>query len=397
MIRKLLLLLVLLGTATPAISQSPQQQWAASTPEQEGLNVVPLRALVDSIRGGRHGNVDRLVVVKNRKLVLSERFPRDYNLISRDKRSPIGCGLGACQDSSELNEFNYLHPTWHPFYNGRQVHTLQSVTKSVTATLIGIALQRNEIKSVSEPLLSFFGAYDLSKVDARLHKATLADLLTMRSGIEWHESDRPLDETNTTLQLERSRDWIAFTLSQPMDSEPGAKWTYNSGGSALMAEIIRKTTGLHVDKYAEQYLFGPLGIRDYHWKKTPTGHPDTEGGLYLEAEDLARIGQLYLDDGVWNGQRLLPAGWAREATMRHVANVAPNGPGYGYQWWRYDRRGTEIWAGNGFGGQFIIILPAHNTVAVVNSWNVFGAQVQGVLRPMIDAVLDASGVAPQTN
>ena len=124
---------------------------------------------------------------------LSERFPRDYNLISRDKRSGIGCGIGACRDSSELNEFNYLHPTWHPFYNGRQVHTLQSVTKSVTATLIGIALYRKEIKNVSEPLLSFFDAYDLSKVDPRLHKATLADLLTMRSGIEWHESDRPLD------------------------------------------------------------------------------------------------------------------------------------------------------------------------------------------------------------
>ena len=398
MTRKLLLLLLLLGVATPAISQSPQKQsgsaWVVSTPEKEGLLAAPLNTLVDSIKSGRFGNVDRLVVVKNGKLVLNERFARDYNLISRDKRSAIGCGVGACTDSAELHEFNYLHPTWHPFYKGRQVHTLQSVTKSVTATLIGVALHRNEIKSVTQPLLSFLDAYDLSKVDARLQKATLADLLTMRTGIEWHEADRPLDDTNTTLQLERSKDWIAFTLSQPMDAEPGTKWAYNSGGSALMAEVIRKATGKHADKYAEQYLFGPLGIRDYHWKKTPTGHPDTEGGLYLEAEDLARIGQLYLNDGVWNGQRLLPEGWAKEATLRHVENVATNGPGYGYQWWRYDRRGTEVWAGNGFGGQFIIILPAHNTVAVVNSWNVFGSQVQGVLRPMIEAVMDAAGIAP---
>jgi CubicO group peptidase (beta-lactamase class C family) len=251
------------------------------------------------------------------------------------------------------------------------VHTLQSVTKSVTATLIGIAMQRGEIKSTGAPLLSFFRGYDLAGVDARLRKATLADLLTMRSGIEWHENDRPLDETNTTLQLERSPDWIRFTLQQPMDAAPGTKWVYNSGGSALMAEVVRSATGQHVDQY-------------------------TEGGLYLEARDLAKIGQLYMNDGMWKGQRLLPAGWAREATARHVANTAPNpsSPGYGYQWWRYDRRGAEIWAGNGFGGQFLIVMPQHRLVGVVNSWNVFGARVPGILGPFINAMLDAAGVPP---
>ena len=120
----------------------------------------------------------------------------------------------------------------------------------------------------------------------------------MRSGIEWHESDRPLDETNTTWQLEQSKDWIAFTLAQPMDADPGTTWTYNSGGSALMAEIVRRATGRHIDAYAAEHLFAPLGIRAFHWKATPTGHPDTEGGLYLSAPDLARIGYLYLRGGM---------------------------------------------------------------------------------------------------
>jgi CubicO group peptidase (beta-lactamase class C family) len=169
---------------------------------------------------------------------------------------------------------------------------------------------------------------------------------------------------------------------------------YNSGGSQLMSEVVRSATGEHVDTYAEKHLFGPLGIRDYHWKKTPTGHPDTEGGLYLEARDLARIGQLYMDDGVWNGRRILPAGWAKEATSRHVDHVNdnPNSPGYGYQWWRYDRRGTEVWAGNGFGGQFLVVIPAARVVGVVNSWNVFGERVTGVLVPFIDALLTAAGI-----
>jgi CubicO group peptidase (beta-lactamase class C family) len=216
----------------------------------------------------------------------------------------------------------------------------------------------------------------------------------MRSGIEWHESDRPLDSTNTTMQLEHSRDWIGFTLAQPMDAEPGAKWVYNSGGSALMAEVIRSATGEHADHYAERHLFAPLGIGEYHWKRTPTGHPDTEGGLYLGARDLAKIGQLYLNDGVWRGRRLLPPGWARQATARHVAAIsdAPNAPGYGYQWWRYDRRGVDVWAGNGFGGQFLLVVPQHRLVAVVNSWNVFGDRVPGVLGPYLNAVLDGAGV-----
>src|SRR6185436_1353440 len=170
------------------------------------------------------------------------------------------------------------------------VHSLQSVTKSIAATLIGIALGRGEIAALDRPFVSFFQDRDLSRADARLRRSTLEDVLTMRSGIEWHEQDRPMDSTNTTVQLEASRDWIAFTLAQPMDSDPGTKWAYNSGGSMLLSGIIKAATGKFIDDYAAEHLFQPLGIKDFYWKRTPTGHPDTEGGLYLAAEDLAKIG-----------------------------------------------------------------------------------------------------------
>jgi hypothetical protein len=394
MTRMVLVMLALLVCARPAATQ--QDSWLRSTPAEQGLVAAALEQLATQMREGGFGHVDRLVVVRNGLLVVDERFPNDYHSISRGKTGPLGCGIHACADSTRLHPYNYLHPDWHPWWQGRDVHTLQSVTKSVTATLIGVALARREIANVDVPLLSFFGGYDVARVDARLRQATLRDLLTMRSGIEWHETDRPLDDTNTTLQLERSNDWIRFTLAQPMDAEPGTKWVYNSGGSQLLSEVIRSATDQHVDTYAAQHLFGPLGIRDYHWKKTPTGHPDTEGGLYLEARDLAKIGQLYLDDGVRNGTRILPAGWAKEATTRHVDRVNsanPNAPGYGYQWWRYDRRGAEVWAGNGFGGQFLVVIPSLRMVGVIQSWNVFGTRTQGVLVPFIDALLTAGGVA----
>jgi CubicO group peptidase (beta-lactamase class C family) len=386
---KLILAAHLVGVA--ALSAQNTHGWPVSTPDAQGLNPAPLRAIIEKAQSGTFGNADRLVVIRNGMLVIDETFVRDYKEISRGKRTPIGCGTDACKDSTEVYQFNYLHPEFHPWWHGSELHTLQSVTKSVTATLFGVALERGEMKDVMSPLLSYFDKYDLSKADPRLRKATLADLLTMRSGIEWHENDRPLDSTNTTLQLEGSKDWIRFTLSQPMDAEPGTKWVYSSGGSALMAEVLRRVTGMHVDEYAKQHLFGPLGIMTFAWKKTPTGHPDTEGGLYLAALDLAKIGQLYNDDGVWNGKRILKAGWARDATDRRVDHTNPNpaSPGYGYQWWRYDRRGIDVWAGNGFGGQFLIVIPAHRIVAVSNSWNVFGTPASSILNPLIDALLDS--------
>jgi CubicO group peptidase (beta-lactamase class C family) len=369
----------------------PGTSWPESTPAAQGLPTAALEAIDRDARAGAYGNVDRLVVIRNGFMVVNHRYARDYRVISRGASGPLGCGDG-CTDASKMHEFNYFHPDWHPYYQGRDVHTLQSVTKSIAATVVGIALGRGEIKTLDQPFLEHFADRDLSKIDPRLRTATIDDVLTMRSGIEWHESDRPLDETNTTYQLEYSRDWIAFTLSQPMDADPGTKWVYNSGGSMLLSGIVRHATGRFIDEYAREHLFTPIGIKDFQWKKTPTGHPDTEGGLYLSAEDLARVGYLYLRDGMWNGRRVLPEGWVKQATARHVKAAAP-GWDYGYQWWIMSRDDVEVWAGRGFGGQFLIVIPSRDIVAVANAWNVFGTKARNLFPPLVDALL--KGEQPQ--
>ncbi len=365
----------------------PTDGWAVSTPEEQGLLDAPLIILAGVVELGTYGHIDRMVVVRNGYLVVNQRYENDYRTISRGFEGALGCGEGTCSDDSLLHQYNYFHPDWHPYYQGRDVHSLQSVTKSVSSALIGVAIRRGEIAGTEAPLLSFLDDYDIADVDQRLHRVTLDDLLTMRSGIEWHENDRPLDETNTTLQLEYSDDWIQFTLDQPMDAAPGEKWVYNSGGSHLMSGIIRKATGYYIDEYAEQHLFGPLGIDDYHWKKTPKGFPDTEGGLYLEAEQLAKIGYLYLHGGEWDGERILPEGWAEASTSRHVDAVNAAGWGYGYQWWRLDTDGHDVWAGLGFGGQYLVVIPEYELIGVVNSWNLFGASQSSILGPFIQALL----------
>lgn len=363
----------------------PTKSWPTGTPESQGLNASALADLDRAAADGTFGHVDWIVVARGGVLVVNKRYERDYRRISRGRSSAIGCGEG-CQDPAAMHEFNYFHPRWHPYYEGRDVHSLQSVTKSIAATVVGAALHRGRIKSVDVPFLTFLKDHDLSRVDPRLRRATLADLLTMRSGIEWHEQDRPLDDTNTTVQLEKSKDWIRFTLDQPMDSDPGTKWSYNSGGSQLMSAIVRASTGQHIDVYAREMLFAPLGIREFHWKKTPTGHPDAEGGLYLSAPDLAKIGLLYMRDGQWNGTRLLPAGWVRDATARHAAAVA-RGWDYGYQWWVTSRNGIDIWAGRGFGGQLLIVIPSRDIVGVVLAWNVFGDPAKPIFEPFVNVLL----------
>jgi CubicO group peptidase (beta-lactamase class C family) len=377
----LLLPFVLLSPAVSAQAPRapwPTDRWATSTPAAQGLRPEPLDSLHAAIVSGRYGNVDRLLIIRNGFVIRNERYPRDYKAIS------------AGTDTTS-HQFNYQHPDWHPYHKGRDVHTLQSVTKSVTSALIGIAIDRKQVAGVQAPLLSFFPDYDLSGADPRLRQATLEDLLTMRTGIEWHETDRPIDSTNTTIQLEASRDWIRFTLDQPMDAAPRTKWVYNSGGSALMAAVLKQATGQHAHTYAEGHLFGPLGIRDYHWKITPTGHPDTEGGLYLEAEQLAKIGYLYLNRGMWDGRRIISEEWVNASVARHVNDVNQAGWGYGYQWWRLDRDDhVEIWAGLGYGGQFLVVMPRFNMIGVVNSWNVFGQRVAGVLNPLVTAMIAAA-------
>ena len=390
--RAVISLAVLLIFSTASVGFG-QEAWPRAELADVGLDAAPLIDLAAEVADGDYGYVDRLLLVADGRIVFDERFVQDYVEISRGQSGPLGCGIDACDSPEDVHDFNYLHPDRHPFYQGREVHSLQSVTKSVTATLIGIAIERGEIPGVETPVFELLSDYDLSGLDPRVRDATLEDLLTMRLGIEWHENDRPLDDTNTTLQLEKSDNWVAFTLAQPADSDPGEKWNYNSGGSHLMSAIILQATGTTTAEYAEDHLFGPLGIRDYHWKRDPQGLPDTEGGLYLAAEDLARIGVLYLQDGVWDGERLLPEGWVAAATARQVDDVAPNNPnwnwGYGDQWWRLDASGLDVWAGLGFGGQNLIVIPDRGLVGVINSWNVFGRSIPLVI-PFIDAMIEAS-------
>jgi CubicO group peptidase (beta-lactamase class C family) len=163
----------------------------------------------------------------------------------------------------------------------------------------------------------------------------------------------------------------------------------------LLGKILREATGQRADEWARQRLFEPIGIRDFHWKITPDGEADTEGGLYLSSHDLARIGYLFLRGGEWNGRQVLSREWVESSTSPVVSDVAPNNDrpdsGYGYQWWVPDHEDGRpiVFAGNGYGGQFLLVAPDYDVVAVFNGWNIHGGDVRSTWRALQDRLLPA--------
>jgi CubicO group peptidase (beta-lactamase class C family) len=308
--------------------------------------------------------VDGMLVVRNGQIVFEKTYRHDYERLFAGKGAP---GM-----------YNYYDPAWHPYYERGELHTLQSVSKSVTSALVGIAIGRGELPGVDAPLQPYLAGLELPDQDPRRAKLTLNHLLTMTAGIRWDESTIDYtDPANSCAAMEASQDWVRFVIGQPMAAEPGQAFVYNSGVTQLLAHVLKQATGKHAHEYAAEHLFAPLGIERHFWKQTPTGLVDAEGGLYLTARDLAKIGYLYLKDGSWEGRRVLPEGWVKASITPSTQRltVGSASPNYGYQWWllpRDPKAPARAYAALGYGGQHLIVVPDRELVAVFTGWNIYG-------------------------
>lgn len=363
-------LLLLAGSRASAQRTNPGKSWPTATPASVGLNAAVLDSLDREIKSGRYGNVDRMLVIRHGRVAFDARYPHDYEAVYGDsarKTNPLNA-----QDFT--GPFNYFNPWWHPYYRRGDLHTLQSVTKTITSVIFGVAVTRGDLKTIDAPVLSFFDTTKVANIDARKRRMTIHHLLTMTGGFDWNETLPYIDPNNTATALEESADWVKFTIDRPMMREPGTQFNYSSGESALLAHVFRQATGADVEEYAARHLFGPLGIERWFWKRTPSGSLDTEGGLYLEARDLARIWQLFLLDGVWNGTRLVSHDWVATSVSPIVsAGTQPNAAKYGLLWWLFaDPLDPQkfVWSGSGFGGQSPMAFPDLDMVVVFNAWNI---------------------------
>ncbi len=352
----------------------PAKAWPTGTPASVGINGAVLDSINAEITAGNYGTVDRMVIIRRGRLVYDKHYAWNYDSIYGDSarvRNPLNA-------HDPTGHYNYFNPWWHPTYRRGDLHTLQSVTKTVTSVIIGVARKRGDFPGIDTPVLSFFDTTTVKNIDDRKRRMTVRHLLTMSGGIDWNEGLPYIDPANTAVAMEASYDWVDYTINRPMAVEPGSRWLYSSGETELLAHIFRKAPGADIEEYAAMHLFAPIGVERWFWKRAPNGLVDTEGGLYLEAKDLARIWYLWLRGGQWNEAQIVSPEWVRES-VAPALRVAPaaGAPSYGFKWWLYQNptdTTSFVWSGSGFGGQVPMAIPALDLVVVFNGWSILPGQ-----------------------
>ena len=319
----LILIALLAGCAPTHASPTqpsywPTAGWHSAIPEEQGMDSEILAQMVKHIQEEKLA-LHSLLIVHNGYLV------------------------------SEL----YGYP-----YSAQQVHMTASVTKSVMGALVGIAIQKGEIKNVHQTLFSLLGNPQAANLDESKKAITLEHLLTQTSGLDCHENLSPEEPL-----MQASQNWVQFMLDLPMAAQPGTKFNYCTDAGELLSAILQKATGMSAREYANQYLFAPLGIEplsEERWPSDPQSVTIGGFGLTLTPTEMAKLGFLFLNHGQWDGQTVVPAEWVTAVTTSH-SNLGERKE-YGYLWW-IDPQG-EWYAALGRSGQHIFVYPVENLVVV---------------------------------
>jgi len=229
----------------------PIKEWPVATPQSQSMNADSLKAFNDDIAGGKYGYIDGMVITRHGKLLYQNNYKHDYHKIyganAREKS-----GLNALDPGGP---YNYYNSWWHPYYHRGDLHSLQSVTKTITSVIIGVATARKDFPDLSTTVLSFFDTAQVKNIDDRKRRMTIRHLLTMTAGFEWNENLSYSDPRNDCSQMEAGFDWIQYVINKPMALEPGQSFNYNSGASELLAYIFSKATGKDIEEYAAEHLF----------------------------------------------------------------------------------------------------------------------------------------------
>jgi CubicO group peptidase (beta-lactamase class C family) len=311
----------------------------SASPQESQIVADQLGTLEQDVRDGKFVKIGSVLIARDGKLVYEHYFDGDAGTL-RDTRS---------------------------------------ATKSITDILVGIAIDEHRLNGVSAPVLQFFPDRRLENPDPRKTKITIEDLLTMSSPLEcddWNDFSRGNEERMYTTE-----DWVGFTLSLPIrgymkvpgETPPkyGRRFSYCTAGAFMMSPILKAATGIAVDEYAQKKLFDPLGFHDAQWVYSPLGLPQTGGGLRMASMDLLKVAELYRNDGVWMGRRIVSADWVHASIAPHVQ--IDDKTEYGYFWWvkTFAVHGNShpAYFMSGNGGNKVVVVPDLKTSIVITSTN----------------------------
>ena len=319
-----------------------QDGWRTDTAENVGLSAQRLKMMEQSIRKGDFKNVTSVLIARNGALAYEAYF-----------------------DNGGVDAFR----------------NTRSATKTVTGMLIGLAIDKGFLSTVSAPVMRFFpDKRPLQNPDPRKEKITVEDFLTMSSLLECDDSNQFSRGNEERMYV--IEDYVKFTLdlpirgfpawvSKPKDSPYGRSFSYCTAGAVTLGGVLERATKIPIPEFAAKNLFGPLGVNTVQWQFIPTGLAMTGGGLGLRSRDLLKLGQLYANGGAWNGKRIVSAQWVTNSVKPHAQ--VDDDTNYGYFWWlRSFKSGDKQFRAylmQGNGGNKVALFPDQNIVVVITTTN----------------------------
>jgi CubicO group peptidase (beta-lactamase class C family) len=264
---------------------------------------------------------------------------------------------------------------FYPYQPG-PMHNLASTTKVFMTTLIGVAIDKGYLTSVDDRVVDYFPDRTIANLDDWKREMTIEDLLTMTSGLGF-------DDDQDTDDMEDSNDWVQAALDLPMSHRPGTWWNYHQPTAFLLSAILSEASGMNALDFARAHLFGPLGIVDAHWTASPNGNNSGYNELKLPPHDIAKLGQLFVQRGMWEGRRVISESWIDKATSILVGDF------YGYMWNHYPDF-PECYQGGGALGQRLVVSPSRDLVVVFTGGGYAHEDIERIYLEALDSYIHPS-------
>jgi CubicO group peptidase (beta-lactamase class C family) len=347
----LLLFIILVSCSDdPTGPEYSSFNWPTSTPEAQGMNSILLEQACQ--QGNNKGFVDCILVIRN-GYVIAEKY---YNGFGKD--TP---------------------------------HNVMSVSKSFLSAITGIALRDGYLDNMGEKMMNFFPEYVYPQIDPRKYNITIRNLLMMRMGID--------HDHNLYSQISNSSNWIKTTIELPLIYNPGTRFRYNTFQTHLLSAIITKASGMSTLDFSKKYLLDLMNIDCTEWWQDPQGYYFGGNSMHFTPRDMARLGYLYLNNGISDLKQIVPAEWVEES-LTNFTNFSNstwgdlNNINYGYLWWLGEIKTYEVFLAIGHGGQFVINFPELNLIVVTTAdwqldWDLADQHERSILNIVANYIVPA--------
>ncbi|MCB8964457.1 MAG: serine hydrolase [Bacteroidales bacterium] len=282
-----------------------------------------------------------------------------------------------------------VHERYYGFSSKTTLNPISSVTKSITSILVGIGLEQGFLKSIDSPVWTYYPEYSpVFNRDTAKKAITIRHLLNQTSGLKWEEWKYPYNYASNSLiaLLETESNWVETFFNLPMEANPGTTFCYNSLGSQVIAETLSRVSGLTFEMLTQKYLFEPLSINTYFWDKYPLNSAPAWGGIALTTHDMAKLGLVVLNGGLFREKPIVSKDWINISTSKLIDYKKQTG--YGLHWWIDEQPNNSplIYAA-GYGDQYVYIVPSKQLVIAINAQNFADYQWPKSIKTLVNSVI----------